>query len=184
MGLVVGTALSGHDDDTAGSSCTVEGGGRSILQNRNGLNIIGVERTAGHAVHHIEGTCACGDGPGTADADIGIVTGLAGTVHNHHTGHLALQHVADIGSGDVAEFLTAHGNHGAGKFRFLLGSITQHDHLVQSLGVGCEGNVDDRAATDGFRNTDITQGGERDGSVGRSLDHKFSVIIGNGSVAA
>ena len=183
-GLVPGTGFGGDHDDTAGSGRTVQGGGGSVLQDGDGLDVVGVEGAAGDAVHHIERTGACGDGAGTADADVGVVTGLAGAVHDHDAGHLALQHVTYVVGAHVAEFLTAHRDDGAGEFRFLLRGVTQDNDFVEGLGVRAEGYVDDGAAVDRFRNADITQGGERDRGVRGRLDHEFTVVIGNGSVSA
>ena len=183
-GVVLGTALGRDDDDTAGGGRTVQGGGGSVLQDGDGLDVVGVEGTAGDAVHHIERTRARGDGTGTADADVGVVTRLAGAVHDHDAGDLALQHVTHVVGAHVAEFLTAHGDHGAGEFRFLLGRVTQDHDFVEGLGVGTEGYVDDRAAVDRLRHADITQGGERNRGVRRRLDHEFTVEVGNGSATA
>ncbi len=182
--FVLVAALGGDHNDTAGCSGTVQSGGGSVLKDGDGLDVVGVEAAAGNTVHHIQRTCACGDGAGTTDADVGVVAGLAGTVHDHNAGHFTLEHVTHVRGGDVAQFFTGHGDHGAGEFRTFLGGVTQHDDFFQRLVVGGKAHVDNRAAIHLFGHAQIAQGAEREGGVFVGLNHEVTVVVGDGTGAA
>ena len=120
LGSIALCCFGGDDDNTAGSGSTVKGGCRCILKDGEGLDVVGVECTAGDTVNHVQRASTCGDGTGTTDADVCSCTGLAGGVHYHNAGDLTLEHVTNIRGGYVRKLFRAHGYDGTGKFRLLL----------------------------------------------------------------
>ncbi len=182
-GLVAPGTLGGDDDDTAGSCGTVKCGGGSVLEDGEGLDIVGVETASCDAVNDVQRACACIDGAGTADADVGACTRLAGGVHNHNAGNLALEHIAHVGGRDVGEFLTGDGDDGAGEFCLLLGGISQDDDFLERLGVGREFHVDDGLTAHFDLRALVAQAGEGEYGVIRSVDDIFAFIVGHRAAA-
>ena len=136
--------LGRDDDDAARTLRTVDGRRSGILEHGERLHVVGVERTADDAVHHVERVAGCGDGARAADTDRSLRTGLPRSIIDQHAGGLALEHVPDVGRGDVGELLRVERNHGARKLRLALRRITHHDHLVEAVRLRLELHVDRR----------------------------------------
>ena len=183
FGLVLVAALGGHDDDTAGSGGTVESRGGSVLQDGDGLNIVGVEGTTGDTVYDVERAGTGGDGPGTADADVGGLARTAGTVHDDDARDLALEHVTDIGGADVAEFLTAHGNDGAGQLGLFLGRVTEDDDLFEDGIVLGQHDVDDGTGTDSLLEVGVADAGDGQHVARVGHDDKLAVVVRRNAAA-
>ena len=92
-----------HENDTVRPFRTEDGGCRSILQDGDGGNLVGIqgpERTF-HAVDHHQGRRSVPAGY-TADIDGGIVVaGLAGRLQGHHAGKFTGDCLCDIGQSGI-----------------------------------------------------------------------------------
>ena len=103
-------------------------------------------------------------GGSATDADGRLGAGTAAVLHHGHTGHLALEHVADVVADDVLELVGGHRGHGAGDLAAGLGAVTHHDDLVDQLGVNIKGQIDHGAAGNGhFRGLETDRGEHQDG---------------------
>ena len=151
----VGAALGGYDDDAVGAAGAVDGRRRSILQDRDGLDVGRVDVAEGsdrihNTVDHDQRIVGSGDGTGTADTDHGVGAGLTVGGGDFHTGHTALKGlvygqnrlIADIGHLDVGD--------GSRKVGLLHGAVADDDSLFKHLvGVGRHSDVDALAALHG-----------------------------------
>ena len=175
---VLGT-LGGDHNHTAGCRSTVERGGRRILEDGHALHVVGVERTACDAVHHIERVGAGRDGAGTADTDLGAFAGLSAGIHDHDAGSFTLDHVTQVGSGVVNDFIAAKRNYGTGEFVLLLGCVTHHDDLIQEVYIFFHEDFDFVATVHLLHYIGITEKVEGEGGVLTSLDRKITVQVGD-----
>ena len=133
--LVFLTILGSDDNDTIGSTRTVDGTRRSILQNLDGLDIIWREVTDSgthwHTVDDIERSRAT-EGADTTDTYARVGTWL--TVGcNLHTCHLTFKHGRDVGVRYLLHLLSVHDRNGTGKVGLLLRTITYYNHLVEQV---------------------------------------------------
>ena len=133
--LVFLTILGCDDNDTIGSTGTVDGTCRSILQNLDGLDIIWREVTDSgthwHTVDDIERSRAT-EGADTTDTYARVSTRL--TVGcNLHTSHLTFEHGRDVGVRYLLHLLSVHNRYGTGKVSLLLRTITYYNHLVEQV---------------------------------------------------
>ena len=176
-------ALGGNHDDAACCGSTVKCGSGCVLKDGHALDIVGVEAAAGDAVHHIERIGACSDGAGTADADLGALTGLTGCVHNHNASCLTLEHVSKVGSGIVEKFLAAEGHHGAGEFVLLLRGVTHNNDFVKEFDVLFEENVNLAASVHLLNHIGKTEKIESDRSVRTDRDGVVTVQVSGGSTS-
>ena len=147
--LVVLAALGGDQDDAEGSACAVDGGGRSVLQDRDRLDVVRVDAVGIglDAVDQHQGAAAVGRGR-TADVVGRSGSGLSRRERHVEVGDHALQGAAHVRHGTVFQLLLRHGGHGSREVGLLLHAVSHHDHLVDALlGVG-QHHVEERAASD------------------------------------
>ena len=175
-------ALGGDDDDTVGTTGTVHGVGGCVLENGDGLDVLcgnGVQGTLiRHTVHDDKRAGGSAHGTETTDLDAGTGTRSTGGAGGHQTGHGTFQGLGHVGSLHLGEFLTAELGGGTGERRLLLNAVGYNDGLFQCLGVLFQEDIDIRAAADSLRNGDITDGGEFQRSIGRSVDCESAFHIG------
>ena len=150
--VVLGALLGGDDDNTVGCTGTEDGGGRSVLQHGEALDIgrvDGGQRVChavdaylrdGEAVDHDQRVVVGLQGGAATDTD-----GVAGTRStitggHHHTGALTLQE-GSRGSGDtLVQLVGLHSGDRTGHIVLLYGTVTDDHHLVQEMGILFEGN--------------------------------------------
>ena len=138
--------LGGDEHHTVGSTATIDGCGRCILQDVDALNVARVQglngrsRHQGHSVDHIEWRIGGTDGALTAYAD---AAQLAGTLvgGDVNTGGLALQCFEGVVHGAGVQLLLANVHHRACHVAALLRAIAHHHHLVEQLAVFLHGHV-------------------------------------------
>ena len=99
------TRLGRNYDYTTCTGCTIDTRRTGILQYGNGLNIVGVERSAHHTVNYIYRCTACGNTTCTTDTDLRCIAGLTTRVAYIQTGYLTLQHVTDIIGRDICQLV-------------------------------------------------------------------------------
>ena len=147
---LVGFRLLGGDDDHAAVGLrTVHTGRAGVLEDGDGLHVVGIVGATDDTVNHVERFLRSVQGGSATDADGRLGTGTAAVLHHGHTGHLALEHVTDVVADHVLELVGGHRGHGAGNLATGLGAVTHHDDLVDQLGIHIKRDVDDASATDG-----------------------------------
>ena len=149
--------LGGDDDDARHRARTIDGGSGTVLQDVEGLDVVGVQ--AGdrggdqgggvtgaeivrgdvhdvlhdHAVHDPQRLGRTVDGGGATDADLRRGAEGAGDVLDGHAGHLALQGAGDVGDTGQLRALGVH-----------LGGGTGVEPAVDGLHTGGDGRIQDR----------------------------------------
>ena len=202
-------ALGGDNHNAVGTTGTVDGGGESILEDVNGLDLGGRNVVDGfhrEAVHDVEGAAVLGDGTAAADADLDIGVRVTFRGHDGHTGHLTGERLRHGGHGLLGQFVRADGGDGSQEVAALDGGITHHNHLVQEGLVGLQDHVDFALAVNGHGlvcqsdkgedqvhsicrdGKDVVAVDTRDGADGGSFHHDagpnqgFSVFVGHNTL--
>ena len=192
--VVAGALLGGDDNHTVRSARTVDGGGRSILQYRIGVDVVGVDRCqrVGHA-----GTTLGRNGY-PVDYDQGVVLGLqrsgatntngcttggvARSGSNQQARHLALQHLVGRSDGTTVDVLGLDGGNRTGEVGLFHRTVTDYNHLVKQLFILLQNKFHQLAGGLFLRLIANVRDGDDVALVG--LDGKVSVDIGTRSVAS
>ena len=144
--------LRRDDDDAVGSAGTVDGRRGSVFQDRETLDVVGVDRSKRvahacaavtgyrHAVDDDERVVAGGQGCGAADADRSAVTGLSGSGYDVQTGNLAHERLARGVDGTTVDFVIFDGDDGTRHITLFDGTVADDHDLVQELVVFREGD--------------------------------------------
>ena len=132
---LVGTRLCRNKYNTFRRGSTIDGGSRSIFQNRNRLDVVGVDhiQLGHHTVDHNQRGIGRRDRRYTAD--IHIVT-TAGTPRLHRQVQRrigTLQGHGHVTYGAGVNLLGRNGSHGSRQVHLLLGTVAHHNHLVEQL---------------------------------------------------
>ena len=89
LGLGLGTALGGDEDDTVRAAHTVQGGGGSVLEDAERSDVFRIHEVhvALHAVHQHERLFVrvLSEGVHTADPEVCACARLTGALHDHYT---------------------------------------------------------------------------------------------------
>ena len=176
------TGLGGHEDDTVTCLSAVDGGGGGILQDLDGLDhfrIQVLDVVHLQTVHDEERSEGTGVGGVTADADGGAGTRSTGRVDDLHTGGLALEGGGGVGGGTVLEILLADGRDGTGEVTLLLDTVTDHDGLVEELGVLLKDHVENGLVSDGDHLAGVADAGNLDVRAGGHVQTEGTVQIGH-----
>ena len=134
--------LGGHEDDAVGSPGTVDGAGGGVLQDVDGLDVVGGEGgdgAVGHTVDDVERGVGTG-GTHTADRHFVALARLTGVLDDIHAGGLALQGAEGIDGVRGGEFVAAHAHRGTGHEFLALHTVTDDDGFFKHLGVVLEGD--------------------------------------------
>ena len=165
------TALGRNQDYAVSATGTVNGRSRSVLQDLNGLNVVGVDGVqrvgslngtldavvegAADAVvvdhrHAVDNEKRLGRQRGTdpADLDGDRPAGSAGILRHLDAGGAALNGLVEPRNGYLAQFLLRNGGEGTRDVGFLGRTVADHDHLFKSLYVLAHLNVNNRLVTD------------------------------------
>ena len=153
--FAVRALLGGDDDHTVGTTGTIDGCGRHVLQHLDALDVRGIQerqRVEGgvarfgtsacrcrivihdESVDHIEWFVTAGDGVSTTDADDAGSTRLTRGLGDIQTCDGSLKGTLH-GGVLLLQQLIAYGGDAAGEFQTFLGTIAYHDHLIQFAGV-------------------------------------------------
>ena len=131
------TALRGHEDDAVGASHTEHGRGRCILQDRDALDLVGIqlgERTF-DAVDQDQRLGAV-ERADAADADDRFIgTRHTGGLDGRNAREVALEGVRHVRDRGLQEAFAADRGNGTGDGDFLLLAVRNDDSLVKSLRV-------------------------------------------------
>ncbi len=166
--------LGRDDDDAVGTAGTVDGGGGTVLQDIDGLNVLRGDRgkVAGDAVHQHQRSRGTQEGRITAEHDGSGGRRVAGRERDLQTGHLALDQLACIQDGTLVEILRLHALDGGRDVGLLLGTVTDGHGFLKEGGRLFEDHVDDAAVPDGDGLGFIADAGE--------LQHGGGTLDGNG----
>ena len=135
-----GTLAGGDEDDAVRTAGTVDSRGSTVLQDGDGLDVLGrdvTERTADNTVHDDERGVAAVDGGRATDLVAGGVT--AGVGVNVQTGDLTLDEGHGVRSG-LVELFGADAHDGGGDLLLVEGTVTDDDGLFNHFGVFLEGD--------------------------------------------
>ena len=135
------TGLGSNDDDTTGCGSTVDTGRTCVLEDGNGLYVVGIEGTSHHSVNHVNGIGTCGDRTCTTDTDLRCVTRLSTGVGYSQTGYFTLEHVSDIGRRDIGKRLAVDCNDSGTQLCTFDSRITERNDLCQLGSIGFHNNL-------------------------------------------
>ena len=180
MHLAFAALLGGDQDNAVGSAGAVDGGGGSVLENGNLLNVTGIQVGQGAfdsvddhqrivVVHgvvttDVHGRNAARSGTSLLDDETG-----GGTLET-------FQHVVD---GLAFQFFGGDGGHGAGEVHLLLHTVTHYHGVVQKEAGLFQGDVNLRAAGHVHLLGLVADGREDQHRTGRGLDGVKSVNVGH-----
>ena len=141
--LGLGTALGGDEDDTIGTTHTVEGRRGCILEDGEGGDVLGVDKVhvAFHAVDEHQRLAVGAEGVHTADPEVGACARLTGLLHDDDTGQFTGQGGGELADGHLELFHVDRGD-GTDDGGFALGTVGDHDDLLQHVGLGHELDAD------------------------------------------
>ncbi len=171
--LVGRTALGSYHDNAVGGTRTVDGGRGGVLQNFDRFDVGGVDvgqrQRAGESVDHHQRLAVGRDRAGAAHADRGGDTHLRGGIVDLKTGDLALQGGRQVRCGTVGDGVAVEFRNRTREVRFHLGTVTDHDHLVQRGGFGFH------------RDTDFGLRADRDllGAITHEGEDQYGIVIRN-----
>ena len=181
---IVGAGLGGHENDTVRSAGTVDGGGGGILEDRDRKDVVRIHRhdgvTAGrNTVDHIQRSGGGSEGTHTVQLHgDGVVTGDTTGGHDAQTCDLALEVIEGGSGGSILDDVGTDRCNGAHEVTHLLGgTVTDHDGILESLGIGIEGDIDGSAAVYFDLLVDITDRGEHKSGARRHGDTVIAVHI-------
>ena len=174
----------GHDDDAVGTLCPVDGRGRGVLQDGDGLDIGGIDvaevlHGVDDPVHDDERLVGGRDGARPPDADGGRRRRVARGRHDVGAGHAALQRLVDGGYGRIGDIRHLDMGHGACQVGLAGLAVADDHHFVEDGLVRPEGHVDGalRPHLDlGLRIAQALEG--KDGFGGRHREGVVSFRIG------
>ncbi len=148
----LGTLLGGNHDNTVGSTGTVDGGGRCILEDGEALDVFrinGGQRIAHtgntvigdrQAVDDVQRVVGSVDGGAATDTDGCSGAGHTGTGGNDDTRALAAEEVGRRGDDALVDFIGLDRRDGTGEVALFHGTVTDDHHLVEEIGIFFEEN--------------------------------------------
>ena len=154
IGNLGGSALitlsCSDDDDTVGTTGTVDSSGGSIFQDVHRLDIGGVDirklSHEGDSVEHDQRVVGSTQRALTTDTDLHFLTRLGRGLCHEHTSNTTLEGLCGIGSCNLVQFLTTYIGHRTSNGLTTLGTVTDHHHLVQAVSFFFQDNRDVRLA--------------------------------------
>lgn len=143
-------ALGRYQDDTTGSTCSVDGSGSSIFQYGDvvdRIHIHVIEASHRNSVHDDE-RVGVTDGGDTADADCRRSTRKTARTCYLHARHGSLERLGKAGGLDGGDLVSVNVGDGTCQVFLLDGTVTDDEDFVQKLCVLFENHVDAAAVTD------------------------------------
>ena len=188
------TALGGDEDNTVGGTGTVSRCGGRILQNRDGLNVIGIEGREGavlvggrrdvtgedgNTIDNPKRSIGGIDGTVTADTDLGDGTRLSRDTGDRDARELTGERFVHGGDGSGCERLTLDRGDRSGHRLLLLRTVGHDDSLFEDGGIRLERHVEETLSSNGNLYCLVTKEAEDQDSVLRIGD-----LDGVGTVCA
>ena len=133
-GSALATLDSSDDDDTVGTTGTIDGRCGCILQDIHRLDVCGVDvgelSHERYTVEHYQRVVACAQRALTTDTDLHFCTRLRVCLSHEHTSHTTLESLSSIGSCNLVQFLTSDVSHRTRDSLTALSTITDDHHLI------------------------------------------------------
>ena len=178
--------LRGHEDNAIGSAGTVDGGGGSVLQDLDALDILGIEPAevgVGAVLDTVDNPQRVGvavHGSDTADADAVTAGRVTGRLGDDHTGSGALQTLGKGGRNALQHGLGVNGCDRTGHVALLLGTVTDHHGLLKEHIILLEDEINRALSpSEGDFLVGIADAGGDEGGIGRNVRNcKGSVGVG------
>ena len=184
--MITACALGGDDDHTVGTTSTIEGSRSRILEHREALDVLLVDRcqiaTIGRTVHDDERSVARIDGGDTTDADGGSATIRTTRVAiDLHTSHTTLQAFHGVSHLELVDVFCLDGCSRTGEAGLLGSTISHHHHLIEVSIVPLHGHVH-RAGHSGFNTLHADEADGDRSSTSRQLGKgEITVLVGHGN---
>ena len=190
--ILAGALLGGDDNHTIRSTRTVDGGGRSILQYRIGVDVVGVDRCqrVGHAgstfecdrhpVNHDQGVVLGSQRCGSTNTNRCTSRGIARCGSNQQARHFALQHLVGRSNDTAVDILGLDGGNRTGKVGLFHRTVTNHNNLVKQLLVVLQNKFHQFAGRLFLRLIANVRNGDNVALIG--LQRKVSINIGTCSI--
>ena len=183
-----GLALLRRDeDDTVTSLGTVDSSGSSILQNLDGLHVVGIDVVDVAHLHTVDDVqrvgCAGGVGGVTADADARTCTRSTGAGEDRNAGGLTHQGFAQAFGHAGLKLFRLDGSNRTGNVALSLDGITDDDRLFHHLGVLEQRDVNHGPATHGDSLGLVAQAGNFQGRIRGHVGQRIRTVgLGNRTV--
>ena len=173
-------------DDNHAKACTssVDGGRSGILQDRNRLDIVGIDPidVTLNTIDEHQWSTRILQRSGSTDVQFGSFAGHTRAERNIEVGHLTLQHLTNTAYRTVFQFIRSHQTNRPNEVRLFLGTIADHHHFVQSFRLFFQRNVHTLARFQRLRSKSHVRNGEQ--IIGIHLQRELSVDIGCCAVAS
>ena len=178
--------FGGDQDDAVGRAVAVQGGGGGVLEDRDGLDVGGVQvgnvTAEGDPVQDVQDGRRTVDGSDTADVHVRIVTRRTDRGIDLDTGNGSFQGGRDRGSRPVGELFAPHGGDGAGQGRPFRRTVGDgDDSLFQGFAVQIHDDIDIRLYRNFLRLHADEGENEGFGVRGDPAEVEGTVDFGNGS---
>ena len=142
-GCVALTALCGNQNHTVGTTGTIDGGCRGILQHVDRGDVLWCYRIQAtlntiYQNQRSQTTYQCGD---TTQSDRRACLRVTAGVDHRQTGNLAFHEFCGVADLTSVEVLGLHGSHGRGDVAFALCAVTDDHHFVEQCVVFLECHI-------------------------------------------
>ena len=175
------TFLCGDDDDTVGTTGTVDGSSRSILQNVDALDVawanIAELTHEWDTVEHDERVVAGRERTLTTDANLHFLTWLGGSLRHEHTSDTSLQCLSSVGGSNLIQFLTTDVGNGTRHSFAALGTITNHHHFVDVVAVLLHHDVELATCAHAHFSSHIAEVGNFEHSIWLNIQRELSLHV-------
>ena len=185
LGLALGTLLGGDEEYAVGSLCTIDGGGRSVLQYIDALDVGRVEarKTAGvdDTVENDEHARVTRNGVGATHGDRWVRT--CGTCLAYvQAGDGTLQGLQYVGVGRLLECFNVRACDCAREVALLHGAVTNHYDVVEQLVVFGKNYAEVTASFGGNLLGGEAHIGNHKDSIVLHSEGELSVKVGHGAI--
>ena len=186
------TLLRGDDDNTVRTARTVDGSGRSIFQDVERLDVLGVNHRQGvrqtlhallvhsNSVDNDKGIVRGVQRRTTTYTDVSSRTRCTAIRRNVHTSHLTRKHVLGVNHKTLVLRVGLQGRYRPRQVAFLHHAITNHHHFVQRFG-GIVFHNDNHVGTGWCLCVGIADVRHRNLGACICVDAKVTVDVGNHS---
>ena len=178
------TTFCRNQDNTVGSTRTVDGGG-SVLQHRHRFDFIRIQTvhttiTVGHTIDYNQRVLTT-ERVGTTDTDCRTATTrFVRRLETDDTRHTADHGVRQVRRRRSLQLFTGDAGHGAGNGNFLLRTVTNDHDFIQTFGIFAQGNTKLGFGTNRDVLSLITDiGNLQDGIGGNPINDELTIHIGD-----
>ena len=143
---VLASLLGRYQDDTIGTTSTIDSRGCTILQYVERSDVIRIdvgEVATWHTVNHNQRTVACGTRGDTTNLDACLIVRVTYCrIGDAHARHLTLDHHRYIRRTDGEEVFLTYVRDGRGKLFLVHRTVTDNNDLIEHTSIFFHGNID------------------------------------------